>query len=129
MDKRIGEAGNAQSQGDAGVIRNVAAMEQVEAHGTYRAVCMGPVEAHRAEYIRLRDFIEKIKRRLPIVWRVAAHTAIKRMNAIPMEQKWADEFANVVTTEGKNAHTTRRVSVRMVDSSFLGAIYPTGLPA
>ena len=127
MEKRIGEAGDAQSQGDAGVIRNAAATEQAEAHGTYRAVCMGPVEEFRAEYIRLRDFVERIKRRLPVVWRVAAHTAIKRMNAIPMEQKWADEFANVVTTEGKNCGLTHHIKgSAYTATTFLGLIESVG---
>lgn len=76
--------------------------EDAEAHGTYHVTCVGPVEARRDEYIALRDrlagkgfksFIDRLLNGAKIA---------SRMALIPMEEKWADEAVNVVTTVGKN---------------------------
>lgn len=69
--------------------------EQVQIHGRYEAVCTGPVEERREEYIFLLAEIEKScceKRRM------LRH----RLSGIPIEEKWRDTIDNVVTTVGKN---------------------------
>lgn len=76
--------------------------EDAEAHGIYHVVANGPVESYRSEYVALRDrltrkgiagFFDRLMNGAKLFAEFAA---------IPMEQKWAEDCPNVVTTVGKN---------------------------
>jgi hypothetical protein len=121
------ELANAVSAQSSAVVRNAAQVEGADAQGHYKLHATGPVEAFRAEYVRLRDYIAKVQKRFPIVWRIAAAGAIARMKAIPMETKWVDEIHNVVCTEGKNAALSHFLKGSTYTATcFLGLIESTG---
>lgn len=125
--KRIGEMGLAAAVMGAGLVANAAALEGADAHGYYVGVATGPVEKFRGEYIRLRDYIERMKRRLPLVWRIACKRAIERFNSIPIEEKWRDDIHNAVCTEGKNAALTHFLKgSAYTATAFMGLIEATG---
>ncbi len=109
-----------------------AASEIAEAEGHYTIINVGPIESERDRYVQLRDSLFEVgfdEYRLAVDLRGAAASAyllgdirkgdaaIKDANAliarehlplwesfisIPMEKKWDDEIANLVTTQGKN---------------------------
>lgn len=111
----------------ASIVSNRAVMEGACAEGVYHAQCVGPVEQFRGEYVRLRDYIAKVQKRLPLVWELACKNALVRFNAIPMEPKWADEIHNVVVTEGKNSALTQFMKGSSYTATmFLGLIESTG---
>lgn len=93
-------AANAKNR--ASISQSANEVEAANAEGTYKASCIGPVEQYRQRYVTLRDRLNR---------RGFAGFADRLLNgkrimsefmAIPLEQKWADEFKNVVATVGKN---------------------------
>lgn len=126
--KKIGERADARADAIVSIIRNANMEEQARATGVYVCEHTGPIEPRRTEYIRLRDRIAQLKRRLPFVWRIAAASAISALALIPLEAKSTpDVFANVVTTEGKNAALTHFIKgSTYTASTFLGLIESTG---
>lgn len=76
--------------------------EQAEAHGTYYAQCIGPVEAFRERYCELRDRLEASGWRGMIDRLFNGKKLLEAFRAIPLELKWADTAENVVCTIGKN---------------------------
>lgn len=124
MDKNIHSSAIAAAAASAVVARGAQISEELSkdgVHGVYHVDCVGPVETHRAEYVKLRDRIERMKRWLPFVWRLAAASSIALLAAIPMERKW-DALApahNLVTTVGKNL---------LLDTFLAGSAYTTTGP-
>ena len=91
----------------AGLVMRPACAENVEPHGKYVVVAVGPIESCRSLYTALRDKIARIEKSLVqrfISWINGESVATLRaqMACIPMERKWADEIDNLVTTVGKN---------------------------
>ena len=93
---------NGDAVGSVAVRKPVVLGEQAEAEGVYSVVATGPVEQFRERYGRLKErmrrkgffgFIDRL---------VYGRRIMAELLAIPMEQKWAEEFPNVVTTVGKN---------------------------
>lgn len=76
--------------------------EDAEAHGIYHVVSTGPVESHRDEYVALRDRLTAKGVRAFFDRLLNGAKLLRDFVAIPMEQKWAEECPNVVTTVGKN---------------------------
>jgi hypothetical protein len=87
---------------DATVARGAMFGDSAAVTGRYTYVATGPIEARRTEYVKLRDKIEAIKRWLPLVWPLAAASALAQMATIPIEQKWVEVSDNIVVTVGKN---------------------------
>lgn len=126
MNKPMNEHTSAQAAAGAMVARNALLSEYAQAEGYYVAVCTGPVEARRAEYVRLRDRAARV-RRIPLVGRALQAHAQRKLDAIPREQKWTDDIHNVVTTEGKNANLTHFFSgSAYTATAFMGLIESTG---
>jgi Tfp pilus assembly protein PilV len=98
------EKANASSASDATVTRGAGADEAARAVGTYDCECIGPAEAFREQYIKVRDAIAR-KVAAPR-WAVWQRFGLRRLElalaAIPLERKWAESFPNTVTTVGKN---------------------------
>lgn len=127
------EKANAAASAGASVARGAQLAEGARAHGMYRAQLVGPVEARRAEFVALRDRIQRLER-LPRVARalLAGWTALlrRRLAAIPTETKWIESFANTVVTEGKNAALTHFLKGSAYTASqVLGLIEDTGYSA
>lgn len=76
--------------------------EQAEAHGTYHAECIGPVESFRATYCALRDRLNAAGLKGAIDRLFNGKRLMQEFMAIPLELKWADTAKNVVCTIGKN---------------------------
>lgn len=93
---------NAAAEDGASLSKSGEVIESAEAHGIYHFICTGPVESFREEYCNLRDRLtaKGIKAFIDRLFNSAKIVAA--LMAIPMEQKWADEAPNVVTTVGKN---------------------------
>lgn len=127
MNKKFSEAAAAVALACAGLSSGHAMAEDAHAHSVYHVRSVGPVEAYRGEYVRTRDYIAGVRKQFPLVWEVAAKTAIARLNAIPMEEKWVDEIHNVVVTEGKNAALNHFMKGSSYTATmFLGLIESTG---
>jgi hypothetical protein len=76
--------------------------EDAEVHGIYHVVSSGPVESRRDEYVALRDRLTR-KGVSGFFDRLMNGAKLLRdFMSIPMEQKWAEDCPNVVTTVGKN---------------------------
>lgn len=89
---------NAAQDSGANIMQSVFATAPAEAHGRYVATLIGPREECRAEYIGLRDQRDQFIM-LGDDLQAERVTAIMRTME---EEKWTDEFDNVVTTLGKN---------------------------
>jgi hypothetical protein len=76
--------------------------EDAEAHGVYHVNCIGPVEHMREQYIALRDRLNAKGIKAFFDKLINGGKLAAQMALIPLEQKWADEAVNVVTTVGKN---------------------------
>lgn len=92
----------ANAKNKASVSQDMRADEIAEAHGTYKAGCIGPVESFRARYVELRDRLNATGWKAKLDRFLNGESLLKEFLSIPMEQKWADEFENIVTTVGKN---------------------------
>lgn len=89
----------------AGVVRNVEAKDTLQLRGRFDAVCVGPVEERREEYVALRDELTMLEAAsVPARWfsRGRRKNLRAMMAAIPTEEKWRDHIDNLVTTVGKN---------------------------
>ena len=102
MNEHANDPLSANAKNRASISKSVTEVESASAHGVYQAGCVGPVETFRARYTELRDRLNAKG------WKAKLDKLIngRRLNAeffaIPMEQKWAAEFPNIVTTAGKN---------------------------
>ena len=118
MDKQYAEALDAVDATAVAVGQGAQINEDSNATGVYIATCTGPVEERRQEYIFLRDTIAEIEAanlitRLMYSSRLAVLK--KQLDAIPIEEKWADQVApNLVTTVGGN---------NMLDNHLSGSAY------
>lgn len=132
MIKRGGfvERADAAAQQSAFVIRHALLEEYAHARSRYDYLCKGPVESRRDEYIDLRDKIERIRRDGGIIRFLRRQEVVdlrRKLNAIPLEEKWRDFHYNVVVTEGKNAALTHFLKgSAYTATAFLGLIESTG---
>jgi len=105
MDEIRAEFSHGLSDQGASVGRGVEAIEQSKAIGRYGVECIGPVEKFRSHYILLRDRIIVFKQMSKVrkfLQRTNIAKTLSEFAAIPMEIKWTEDFANLVTTAGKN---------------------------
>lgn len=105
------ERAHADARAAAAVARIASMDEHAQARGFYRAELRGPVEHLRQRYVEIRDEIAGLLAcsilARPVRTVHERLAALKReLDAIPLELKWADDFSNVVCTEGKNAMLT-----------------------
>lgn len=87
---------------DAAIGSSAAMGDSMKITGIYTYRATGPIESRRAEYVKLRDRIERIKRWVPFAWRWAAAGPIAALALIPIEEKWVEASNNIVVTVGKN---------------------------
>lgn len=102
MKKHTGESANNIAINAAAILKAVKSSESAHAEGMYKACAIGPVEPFRQQYIKLRDRLNRKGWRGVIDRLVNGKRLVAEFMAIPLEQKWADEFSNLVTTVGKN---------------------------
>lgn len=128
-----------------GIGKNVVILDDMEAHGRYRAECYGPKEHLRDRYIRLRDRVSKIRDALIKDTRKAKRVlnheklsaeleATRRRMESMLELKWADDFSNLVTTAGKNDALDKHLGGSSYTAAwYIGLIgsasYTTGVAA
>lgn len=95
--------------------------ESSHARGKYTARMMGPVESQRARYIELRDEIAAIDAATVIskAQLSSAEALRAEFMAIPLEEKWVEEFPNLVTTVGGND----LLDVYLAGSTYTAAWY------
>lgn len=102
MHKNDTETCEASSLGNAAISKLCSVSENAEAHGTYRFINTGPLEAYRDKFVALRDrlarngvtgFLDRL---------INGRRLLAAFMAIPMEQKWTADCPNVVCTVGKN---------------------------
>lgn len=93
---------DAASHGGASVSSETNVAEQAQAIGTYHVRSIGPVEEYRDEYVALRDRINAKGFKAFLDKLVNGSQIMREFMAIPMEEKWAADCPNVVTTVGKN---------------------------
>lgn len=86
----------------ASISQELRTAEQAEAHGMYGAVCTGPVEHLRARYVALQERLGAKGWKAQLDRLINKGRMLAELALIPIEEKWAEEFPNVVTTEGKN---------------------------
>lgn len=96
------ESMQAASHGGASISTAVQEVEQADAHGIYHVNCLGPVEHMRDQYVALRDRLQAKGFKAFLDRLLNGAKLLKEFTAIPLEQKWATECPNVVTTVGKN---------------------------
>lgn len=73
--------------------------ELLTARGRFEAVCIGPVESRRAEYVVVRDRLAAAQATSDAA---VIEQLLAELAAIPTEEKWRDHINNLVTTVGKN---------------------------
>lgn len=114
----------AAAQNGASISKGMDINEQAEAIGVYHVTNTGPVERFRDEYIALRDRLtaKGVKGVIDRLFNGAQ--LLREFMAIPMEQKWATDCPNVVTTVGKNLalDTYLAGSAYTVTGPYLGLI-------
>ena len=104
--------------------------DKLEAHGLFKAVCMGPRECDRARYNDLVQRIAAIEAHNFIV-RITTRALYQQLKhdlaQIPLEKKWEDEFPNTVDTVGKNLawNTIFAGSAYTVTGPYMGLISAT----
>lgn len=121
------ERAHAAARAGADIVRRVAVTEGAAAGGLYMAQCFAPAPHLLAEYIELRDRIDHLLR---LDGRLESGQIVllrRDLDAIPLELKWQDGFANTVVTEGKNAALTHFLKGSTYTASqVLGLIEDTG---
>jgi hypothetical protein len=123
-DIQTKEGALVKTNADASAARSVSSNEGAEAHGFYRASCIGPVEHMRDRYVALRDRLSN-NSLLGFLDRLAnGKRLIEEFLSIPLEEKWEDAFENVVCTVGKNLalDTYLAGSAYTVTGPFMGLI-------
>jgi len=117
MDKQYAEALDVVDATSVAVGQGAQITEDSNATGVYKAICHGPVEDRRQEYIFLRDTIAEIEA-ASLITRLMYSSSLavlkKQFEAIPIEEKWQDTVCNLVTTVGGNA---------MLDNNFSASSY------
>jgi hypothetical protein len=96
------EKGYAAAGSGAQISNPVGVAEKAEAHGIYHVNCQGPVEHLREQYCALRDRLDAKGFRGFMDRLINGKKVLADFLAIPIEQKWAEDCPNVVTTVGKN---------------------------
>jgi hypothetical protein len=111
------ERANATASAGASLAKSVDALEGAKAEGQYHAVCMGPKEEDRVQYVALRDYVAELEAK-GLIYRLLQRSKItamrKALEAFPLEEKWRDTIDNVVCTVGKNV---------MLDAALAGSSY------
>ena len=102
MNKNLTEKANAAEANGAGIIRNVEVAERCEAHGTYTATLVRPLDRFRGKYVALRDRLLRAGIVGVVDRLINGRKLLSEFMAIPTEVKWTAEFQNIVTTVGKN---------------------------
>lgn len=104
-----GEQLPTKSEMGVSVGRAVGAFEQVDPLGRYHFKCVGPSEADRSRYVKLRDQLLDLGYELdgqgefPHENIALEHLPIlEEFLAVPLEEKWNDDIKNLVVTQGKN---------------------------
>lgn len=93
----------ANAKNKASISQDMRATENAEAHGVYKANCIGPVESFRARYVELRDRLNATGWKAKLDRFINGPRLLAEFVMIPMEQKWEEPaFENIVTTVGKN---------------------------
>lgn len=129
MDKQNAEALDAVDSAVVAVGQGAQINEDSNATGVYKAVCTGPVEERRQEYIFLRDTIAEIEAanlitRLMYSSRLAGLK--KQLDEIPVEEKWQDTVLNLVTTVGGNNMLDNHLSASAYTAAwYMGLISAT----
>jgi hypothetical protein len=101
--KRSAEKLFANTEIGASIARRKSVSESALLRGVYKFDCIGPVETFRAEYVRLRDMLERELRDDPSELNLTAESLRLKLAEIPMEVKWEAVMApNLITTAGKN---------------------------
>jgi hypothetical protein len=116
-----GETMNGQDSVGAVVAKAGEVTEAGHAHGTYTAVLRGPTEEFRSLSIALHE-AKWAAYKVGNMVAVAEHEA--KIAEIPTEEKWCDEFKNIVTTVGGNLglDTILAGSSYSVTGPYLGLI-------
>jgi len=96
------EKADAAVHGGASLSNDMTVREVSEAHGVYTAILSGPLEQFREQYVALRERLTRGGIRGFFDRLLHGRALLAEFLAIPVEQKWADQFENVVTTVGKN---------------------------
>lgn len=119
---------NATEQNNAAVMRGAGAVEQAKATGVYHAVCRGPKEELRADYVVLRDKRQRLNLKNPQQKRIARELG-RQMFAMT-EVKWEDKYHNLVTTAGKNDALDKYLAGSSYSATwYLGLIASTSYSA
>ena len=130
MNKQSSEALNGQAMAVVSVGQDAQALEGSNATGVYKAVCTGPVEHRRQEYIFLRDTIAEIEAANLITRALySSRLAVlkKQLEEIPIEEKWQDTVLNLVTTVGGNNMLDNHLSGSSYTAAwYIGLIGSTG---
>lgn len=118
---------NADNQSGSSIAKNGAINADASAHGRYSATLVGPREECRAEYLELRDK----RQQLIMLGDEAQAEAVAEIMRSMEEEKWTEEFENVVTTVGKNAALDAFLagSAYTVVGPYLGLINSTASAA
>lgn len=132
--KSFVERGDARHSTAAALARAATLEERVDAPWfTYAFQCVGPREEDRAHLIALKDRARAIRGgRAPIAGRLLA-TLVDVENEIrivPLEEKWREDFRNLVVTVGKNDLLDKYFSGSAYTAAwYLGLIGSTGYSA
>lgn len=102
MNKHTGESSDNTAQHGAALLSMANGEGKAEAHGRYSVSLIGPVEHLRARYVELQERLSAKGLKARIDRLLNGARMLSELMSIPLEQKWAEEFENVVTTVGKN---------------------------
>lgn len=139
MEKQTGSALSALA-GQTVYINNMRdAAEFAEAHGTYRARLTLPSKSDLADFLRVRELVARLEAQALIERSQSARIELFEqadvqravMASIDQRVTWEDEFANVVTTAGKNLalDTYLAGSSYSVTGPYMGLINATSYTA
>lgn len=123
FDKKQGEKVISKNVTDAFISKEVHMLETAIAHGKYNVMSIGPVEDQRDLFVALRDelfelgyqhIVERYMQTWPNLpadeYSMGYPVELSDEHAdlwdkfidVPIEEKWSDTIANIVTTQGKN---------------------------